>query len=164
MKKALYLFLSAILGCLLFLILQRIVVFFYLYMIAGNYISPNFNYVDFVIIDYTTLVLAMLLGGWYGTWVGLYWFGQIYEHGAQQGFVSHFADNYLFPPRQPLTPMGKVAEVKQQIQNSLSMAEEFVAEIPQPPIVLAPEPIKRKIVRKRAPKKPRVGPKLKVST
>lgn len=71
-KKSLYIFLTAILGVLLFLILHRLIVFVYLTLVAVDYpaFGVNFSYPQFLAFDYLTLIISLMLGAWYGVWRG----------------------------------------------------------------------------------------------
>src|SRR6185369_1300313 len=109
-KKSLYVFMTSLLGVLLFLILHRIVVFFYLFSIAGGYIGTSFNYIQFIALDYFTITITMLLGAWYGTWLGLYWYGKVYEEGSHMGFIHHLASNY-FPRKSHINYQSQMSEV-----------------------------------------------------
>jgi len=95
-KKSLYLFLSAMLGVLLFLILHRIVIFFYLVLSGAKFladVSEN-SYLLFLAADYFTLILAMMFGAWYGIWLGMYWYEKVYEECSHRGFADYVARKY----------------------------------------------------------------------
>jgi len=94
-KKSFYVFLSAILGVLLFLVLHRIIIFIYLLLSYEDYqtFGMNLTYLQYLALDYITLTLAMFGGLWYGIWLGLYWYEKVYEEGSHKGFVHHLAAN-----------------------------------------------------------------------
>ena len=79
MKKSFYIFLSALLGVMLFILLQRSL-FLLAFLLGVNVLSP-----EFAEIDYGSFILSMFLGLWYGIWVGLYWFNLVYEEQAVPG-------------------------------------------------------------------------------
>jgi hypothetical protein len=149
-KKSLYIFLTSILGVTLFLILDRIAVFIYLYLVGGGYIAANFNYQQFVLWDYFTLTIVLMLGAWYGVALGLSWFSQVYERQSHGGLIDHLV-KYYWPSKKEKNLDLKISEVKRRLQTDLWQLEDL-AEIKavQP---ARPQPIARKVVRKRAPKK-----------
>jgi hypothetical protein len=150
MKKSFYILLSAILGMLLFLMLDRIAVFFYLFLIAGGFISANINFAAFAVLDYFFSLLFCLLGAWYGIWLGLYWFRRVYEEGSHGGVIDHITKNYFFPhpPKQLDT---KISAVRERLEKDLWQLEDLATETLVRTV--SPKPIKRRIVRKKAPKK-----------
>ncbi len=149
-KKALYLFLTALLGMLLFFILHRLAVFAYLYALAMGYISPEINYLQLLVWDYFTLSLVLLGGGWYGVWLGLYWYQRIYEDKTHGGLADHIIRRY-WPNAGSKVFETKVAAVKQRLEKDLWQLEDLAK------VNLAaqnqPEPKVRRVIRKRAPKK-----------
>ncbi len=148
-KKSLYIFLTAVLGVLMFLLLDRIVVFFYLFLAAGGYIVPPFTYLQFLVVDYFILIVVMMLGAWYGIWLGLYWYDKIYEQGTHKGFVRHLSSRY-FPRPEVKQDENAIAALRTRLAEDLNQLEN----LPQKPLPKIPLPaIKRKIVRRRAPKK-----------
>lgn len=94
-RKALYLFLSSLLGILLLQMLHRSL--FAIYDILGNFFPQqswlNLDFYTLSIIDFSTVILFMFIGGWYGIWLGLHWYKQIYEDREVtswfHGFVPH---------------------------------------------------------------------------
>ncbi|MDR3643189.1 MAG: hypothetical protein P4L74_06215 [Candidatus Doudnabacteria bacterium] len=148
-RKSLYIFLCSLLGVLMFMLLERLAVFFYLYLLAGGYLVTNMSYLQIAIFDYIVLVLAMMLGAWYGVWLGLYWYRIIYEEQSHPGLVGHVSEHYF--PRPSFARSEGVAELKKRLVEDLSRLETVeVATVPSP---LEPVPVKRKIVRRSAPKK-----------
>jgi len=100
-KKSLYVFLCSLLGMLLFLILHQIIAFGYLMLLYVNY--PTFglgmSLMDWLALDYFTLIIVLMLGMWYGIWLGMYWFGIVYED-QNHGFVGHLIKKY-WPTSRP---------------------------------------------------------------
>ena len=94
-RKALYIYLSSILGILLFSMFHRSI--FVMYEIIGNfYPEIQWLHLPFRImatVDFFSFVLAVFLGGWYGVWIGLSWYKMIYEERGVKtwfhGFVPH---------------------------------------------------------------------------
>ena len=153
-KKSLYVFLTSLLGVLMFLILHRVVVFFYLYLLAGGYISTSMDYYQFLALDYFSLVITLMLGAWYGIWLGLYWYGRVYEEMSHGGIVRHIHSKY-FNFSQPKSMAGKMNEVKQRLRTDMWEMEDLVKTSAAMAETFKPTPIKRRIVRKAAPKKVR---------
>ncbi len=147
-KRSVYVFLCSLLGVLLFLVLQRIIVLSYLILVDyGAFHWTSSGYLEFVAIDDITLLLSMLCGSWYGIWLGNYWYELVYERGAWRGSLHH-ARNYLFPPKPAYQDFkARVEEVKHQLVEDLSEAENLVREIPRE--ILKPVPIRRRIIRKK---------------
>lgn len=151
-KKPIYIFLSAMLGMLLFLILHRVVVFF---VMAGTYFNSGegflgANYLRFLAWDYLTLILVLMLGAWYGIWVGSYWYEKVYESKLHGGFLSHLSgyrqQNFK---REGLGE--KLDELSENIQEEIWELNQLSKSVTK--AVRTPKPMKRKVVRKRAPKK-----------
>lgn len=151
-KKSLYLFLTSLLGVLLFLIVHRIVFFLFIYTISEGYVTLSMDFLQFLAIEYITLVIWLLLGSWYGIWLGLYWFEKVYEEGSHGGLVHHIAANY-FPVSRPKNLEGKMAEVKQRLESNLWQLEDLAETAATSQLAPDPKPIKRRVVRKKAPKK-----------
>jgi hypothetical protein len=74
-------------GLLLFFILHRIAVFFYL--LFATYADVGFEYYRFVFWDYATLSVVLVIGGCYGLWLGKYWYKSVYHEAAHGGLVSY---------------------------------------------------------------------------
>lgn len=94
-KKALYLFLSSLLGMILVLMFHRSV--FLIYDMLGDFFPRqqllNLPYYYVAVADFTTLLLAMFIGGWWGIWLGLNWYKMVYEDRHVRswfhGFLPH---------------------------------------------------------------------------
>jgi hypothetical protein len=96
-SKALYLFLCAILGMILFVMLHRAIFVLYDLLLFLNVESFAFGMnsmtIDFM--DFLTLLVALFLGGWYGTMMGLEWYAMVYGPNAEfppglfHGFIPH---------------------------------------------------------------------------
>ena len=149
-KKSLYLFLIFFLGVLLFLILHRLVIFFYFYLLAGGYINPGISYLQFLVVDYFTLAIVLMFGAWYGIWLGMFWFEKVYVEKSHGGFAYHVSNKYF--PRTPKNLESKISAVRQKIENDLWQLEDLT-EAGIKAVVATPKPIKRRVVRKTAPKK-----------
>lgn len=151
-RKSLYIFLSALLGVIMFMLLERLATFFYLYLLAGGYIATSLEFWQIALLDYIILTLAMMLGAWYGIWLGLYWYRKIYEEQSHPGLVGHLASNF---PRSGLAGSKGVGELKKRLAADLSQLEAVTSV--NLAKVSGPAPIKRKIVRKSAPKKLKIA-------
>ena len=148
-KKSLYIFLTSLLGVLLFLILHRLVIFFYFYLVAGGYISAGMSYLQFLVLDYFTLAIVLLLGAWYGIWLGMYWFEKVYVEKSHGGLMRHVSNKYFCRP--PKNLESRISAVKQKIENDLWQLEDLTDAGLK--AAANPPPIKRRLVRKTAPKK-----------
>jgi hypothetical protein len=151
-RKSLYLFLTALLGSLLFLIVHRVVYFIYAYMLGAGIVTTGMTYDQFLAFEYFSLTITVMLGAWYGIWVGLYWYQKVYEEKSHRGFVHHLVSNY-FPVSEPKELEGRMSRVKEHLEENLWQLEDLAksSQIVEP--VIEPKPIKRRVVRKRAPKK-----------
>jgi hypothetical protein len=148
LKKSIYIFLCSLLGVLLFLTLHRIVVF-----IALVFFNPGpegvyfgMSYLQFLALDYFTLLLVMLLGAWYGIWIGTYWFEQVYQEGAHGGFVSHLA-NFWFPTQKVRVLRSRLESVSSKLENSAWELEDLAKTLPKTPVVKSV--VKKRTVRKK---------------
>jgi hypothetical protein len=153
MKKSLYVYLSSLLGILLFLILHRLIFFAYL-MLASLGFQPFVNEVsslNFLALELFSLILTLMLGAWYGIWVGMHWYEKVYEEGSHPGLVGHLAINYWPKPRGRYNLVNKIADAQKRLEADMWHLEGLTNTIPA--AITSPEPIKRKIVRKRAPRK-----------
>jgi len=153
-KKSLYIYLSSLMGVLLFLTLHR-VVFFFLSILGAYGIEPLQSDVSsllFMGIEYFTLILAMMLGAWYGIWVGLYWFEKVYVEGNHPGVVGHLADCCWPAPKNRYRLEAKLESAEKKLEADMWELESLAKAIPV--TIASPEPIKRRVVRKKAPKIP----------
>lgn len=147
-KKSAYIFLCSILGVLLFLVLDRIAVFWYILLAAyGVFGSAGFSSIRFISVDYIIMLLAMLCGSWYGIWLGNYWYELVYERGTWRNAVFQAREHLLPWKSKDLNLKRKVEVVRRQLEQSLSQTEKLVEHIPQQ--ILKPTPIKRKAARRK---------------
>lgn len=118
-RKALYLFLSSLLGILLLLLFHRSV--FVIYEILGSFYPTLYffqlDYFTLRLFDFWTMIVAMFFGGWYGIWLGLHWYRMIYEDANVQswfhGFVPHLWRRKPVPNQ--ASPAAKIASMPRQI-------------------------------------------------
>jgi hypothetical protein len=80
----------------------------------------------------------------------MYWFRKVYEEGTHGGFVHHLNTTY-FGSSEPKAVVRKIEVVKEKLEEDLWQLEDLAKETLQ--MAEAPKPIKRKVVRKRAPRK-----------
>ncbi len=178
--KSLYIFLSALLGALLFLILHRVIVFIFLYLVAIGTININLNYREFLAVEYFTLILVLMMGVWYGIWLGVSWFNRVYEEKTHGGFFNHLSTKVFSDNNEKLKEMLAIAKERlAQDAEQVGEIADAISEEPQqsrpviieetiisPTIIEPPalEPQKKsargglslggkKVVRKKAPKK-----------
>jgi hypothetical protein len=95
-NKALYLFLCSILGMVLFAMLHRAIFVLYdLLIFVDSTFSFNMSSLNIQILDFCTLLIALFLGGWYGTLLGIDWYAMVYGPNAEKpaglfhGFLPH---------------------------------------------------------------------------
>ncbi len=139
-KKSLYVFMCSIMGALLFLIIHQIIAFGYLMLLYADYdkFSLGLPFISLMALDYFTLIIVLMLGAWYGIWLGLYWFGLVYE-GDGHGFVEHIVKYYWPSNKIPYSLKSKVAVVEKKLETDLNELEGLAAK----PVV------KKRIVRKK---------------
>lgn len=145
-------FLTALLGTLLFLIAHRVVYFVYIYMLDSGITTTGISYVQFLAIEYFTLTITMMLGAWYGIWLGLFWYEKVYEEKSHKGLVHHIATNY-FPSPKPKILESRMSQVKERLEDNLWQLEDLAKDAAVSQVATEPKPIKRRVVRKKAPKK-----------
>ncbi len=116
-KKSLYVFLTAVLGILLFVTIQRSVSLIVVILLNVDYARYSFGTSPLQIhgFNIASMMLALFFGGWYGTWVGLHWYNVVYEHGGT-GWL-HGLSGGLFHGSTPATqkstkPIVKIAKPK----------------------------------------------------
>jgi hypothetical protein len=152
-KKSLYLFLSSLLGVMLFLVLHRVLIFLYLLMASAGY-QPFLSEVSsltFLGLEYLSLILTLLLGAWYGIWLGLYWYKKVYEDGESAGLVEHLTLRYWPKRKNQYGLQAKIEAAKKHLENNMWELEDLAKTIPA--AAPSPAPIKKQVVRKRAPRK-----------
>lgn len=118
-KKSVYILLCALLGSLLFLVLHRILIFGYLLLLTYKYDQFSFglSFLEFLALDYTTLIVTLIAGMWYGIWLGIYWYESVYE-GEHSGFVGHMVRRY-WPTRTEVHNLrSKIALAEQDLSRS----------------------------------------------
>jgi hypothetical protein len=135
----------------LFLILHRIVVFAYLYLLAAGYVSAGIDYYSFLAWDYITLIFTLILGAWYGIWLGLYWYSKVYEEQSHGGFVQHLSQKYFPAQIKPKYLSSQMSQIKARLQTDLLELEDLAKDTST--VTQKPVAIKRRVLRKRAPKK-----------
>jgi hypothetical protein len=150
MKKSFYVALMGLVGMCLFFVLHR-VVFFMAYLFISNPYS-SLDMLNFWIMENFTLTLALLGGIWYGVWVGLYWYKIVYEDRLHPGFAGHIAGK-VWPKSTTEKGMnGRIRIATRKLEEDLMQLEDLA--VNQVKVAVTdPEPIKRTLVRKRAPRK-----------
>lgn len=146
-KKSLYVFLTCIMGVLLFLILHRIAIFGWLILqIASyNYFGTEMPYVQVLAIEYITLVILLFFGAWYGIWVGEFWYEKVYMEKSQMGFFGYVASKYFTRRHSMHSLAEKIAVLSKKMENE---AQELSGAIESLPVL--------KVIKKVARKKPSV--------
>lgn len=94
--KAFYLLLTAILGALLFIVIQRALALIYYLLLNTNYqtYSLGMDYYQLSWVNFLTFFGAIFFGLWYGIWLGLHWFDVVYEQGPG-GLFHSFRGRFL---------------------------------------------------------------------
>src|SRR4051812_47874689 len=90
-NKTLYVFLAAMAGLLLFLIIHRTLILLYALMLNSDPVtySFGFSYAQLSGMEYYTLGLFLISGLLYGIWIGEYWYSIVYETGRYAGVIHH---------------------------------------------------------------------------
>lgn len=148
-RKSLYIFLCALLGLFLFTILHRTAVLVYFYFLSHGVGAEGFDYFRFLFWDSFTLLLSMMLGSWYGIWLGIFWHDKVYEERSHGGVVDHLSKHYW--PGKPKHFEAKVAAVKHRLEKDLWQLENLTEM--KSASSISPEPkVRRMPARRRAPK------------
>lgn len=121
-KKSIYVFLCSLMGMLLFLILHRLAIFGLMVASSFNPQILGINTITALALDYFTMVLFLILGSWYGIWLGLYWYGVVYEKAEHDGLV-HSLSKYSIPH------FSSGAVLKNKIENLAEKIQEEVEEL-----------------------------------
>jgi hypothetical protein len=177
--KALYILLCAILGALLFVVIQHALALIYFVLVSANYQTYSFGLNEYQLswINFLTVLGAVFFGFWYGIWLGLHWHDIVYEQGRGgliHGFVRHWLprgeDSAKVAPSSPAEP--GVTTIKPTIRTvnapPVKLTDRLQAESwdfdelkkDEPPAVMktvvkskpvkAPAKVKRKTAAKRA--------------
>jgi hypothetical protein len=153
LRKSIYIFLSCLVGALLFMVLQRVTVFLYIGLLAYGFDGLTFglSWIELLALDYLTLLLSLLFGGWYGIWVGLHWYESVYEHGSSKGFIGNLL--HMWPrSRKTYDLQSKVAAVSTRLENDLGELQNLTTTIAERVPKTAPKKrIVKRVIRKKAP-------------
>ena len=147
-KKSLYVFLTSLLGVLIFLVLHRALVFVWLYLLAGSFITSDLTYGQFLALDYFSLTITLMLGSWYGIWLGMYWFKAVYEENSHGGLVHHLATGTFFWNKAK-NLQAKMSAAEDRLETDVWRLEDLA----NTALAQSQEPVKRKVVRKRTIRK-----------
>lgn len=128
-RRSAYLFLSAMLGLLMFFILHRIVVFFYLFFATLG--DTQFEYYHFLVWDYSTLILVLLLGIFYGLWLGKYWYAAVYYEKLHGGLLD-YVNTWLWGQKMPQQQIfqKKLETVSERLERNLADLESLSMQTP----------------------------------
>ncbi len=113
--KAFYVLLCAILGALLFLVIQRAAALIYYLLLNTNYqtYSLGMNYFQLSWLNFLTILAAIFFGLWYGVWLGMHWYNLVYEQGQGglfHGFRGHWLRHEGILSKQAPTPAGNTVK------------------------------------------------------
>ncbi len=147
-KKSLYLFLTSLLGVFLFFTIHRVVVFLFLYFLAGGYLQTSLTYYQFLALDFYSLFFTVCLGVWYGIWLGRYWYEMVYVQKSHGGLAHHLATKMPPHHRSYRSEDEKNSAVQSRLVSGLEKLEKYS-------IIktIKPRQFKRTLVRKKAPKR-----------
>jgi hypothetical protein len=149
LRKSFYLFLSSLLGALLFLIIHRIIIFIILiFKILGSGFDQQ-GYLIFLSLDYLTLMFFLMAGGWYGIWLGMYWYKVVYEENTFNGIFAHLKKGFAQKFSEPENVVVKINLAKQEFEMGMAELEGAAKEIHITPKVIVP----KRAVRKKNPKR-----------
>ncbi len=168
--KALYLFLCAILGMVLFAMLHRAIFVLYdLLIFTNDMYAFGLSQMSLAIVDFCALLVALFLGGWYGTMMGIDWYAMVYGPNAEvraglfHGFIPH---NWRGRKDRRKTASKMSAPATTSTTVKVSSKQETRKSEPEPeeekaPVrewtfddLITPKPVaKKKVVRKTAVRK-----------
>lgn len=107
LKKSFYVFLTSLLGILLFVTIQKSISLIGIILLNIDYgfYSLGTNPTQVHALNIATMLLALFLGGWYGVWIGLHWYRMVYEqgnggwlHGFSGGLFHHHSSSVAHKP------------------------------------------------------------------
>jgi hypothetical protein len=109
--KAFYVMLCAILGVMLFVVIQRAFSLIYYLLLNTNFKTYSFglDYYQLSWINFLSMLAAVFFGLWYGVWLGLHWYDMVYEEGSG-GVWQHIKQHW---PRREELVKQKPAPVAQ---------------------------------------------------
>ncbi len=149
-KKSIYLFLTAMLGMVLFMSLHRLAMFFLAFAFELYGSVPFFgSFFNFLAFDYFSLTIVLLAGIWYGIWLGEYWYNLVYIERGGAGAFSRLVSSVRVSKSADIK--SRLAQVAGRLENDLAALEHLSARIEDR--VHKPKPIKRRVVRKTSVKK-----------
>lgn len=166
--KALYLFLCSILGMVLFGMLHRAVFVLYDLLLVMDYDTYSFGMPPGAIslLDFSSMLVLLFLGGWYGVALGLEWYSMVYGPNVEKpvglfhGFLPH---NWRGAKRSPKAKRASESE-SERIDSFITPKPETTSTTVRVPVaeshawsfddLIAPKtPAKKKVVRKAVAKK-----------
>ncbi len=145
----------------MFLVLHRIVIFLYLYFLAAGYIQWAVDFRKFFVFDYFSLMVSLMLGAWYGIWLGLGWFERVYGEKSHGGLVEHLATKIFADDHEALRV--KLVAAEKRLEEDVAKDVEVIDSLAQASWADAvhsrpvAKPARRKVARARArPAKPKI--------
>ena len=155
-KKSIYLFLCSLLGMLLFSIIHQLLVFLYL-LFFGNSgaLATGEAALRFFAFDYLSLLILLLLGSWYGIWLGVYWHKIVYEEGTFGGVIRH-AMKFWPQKKQAENLETKINLAEAELDAGMRELKEAAAEVHALPVLSSlqvSKKRKKRAIRKRTVKK-----------
>lgn len=147
-KKSLYIFLCALLGALLFMVLHQLIAFVYFILLSFGFNTLSFGMsgLQILALDYFTLILVLLAGFWYGIWLGLYWYNLVYEEKSHQGMLKAL-NQRLRQISVKKNVSSQITNVAQHVESEMWQLEDLAQELPQERVVTVP--VKRRVTKPR---------------
>jgi hypothetical protein len=135
-RKAFYILLCAILGAMLFLVLQRSAALIVYLLLNSNYqaYSLGLDAYQLQLLDWATMLAALFFGLWYGTWLGLHWYDIVYGQGRGGLLFHSFRGDWLrrgpVPASAPAAPAVGSITVKPAMKPMVKLTDRPVANDP----------------------------------
>lgn len=152
-KKTIYLFLSLLLGMFVFFILHRLVIFFIMWFLlsSGEAFVVASRYRNFLVWDYGTLFLSLIVGSWYGLWVGGYWYEKVYEIGLHGGVLGHLAVSLNRFTHRQSSLRNKVEKISQELKEESWQLDDLAKMVSK--TNLSTKPVRKRVTTKRVASK-----------
>lgn len=149
-SKATYIFLCAMLGALLFLLLQRIFIFlcFIVLIFSRSLSEAVLVWLGLELINYLTVLFAIIGGAWYGVWLGISWYETVYERDGHESVFKKFGQ--FISQKRALNNVPaqtkKMSELTKRVEDEMWQLELAKSQVKTASNTI---PVKRKISRKK---------------
>ena len=127
-----------------------LITFCYLLLLYSDYsrFSLGIPFITLLALDYCVLVVIMLLGAWYGVWLGLHWYGLVYEEKSHPGFVGHMVRKYWPTQEEDYNLRAKIVAAERKISQDVWELEDIAAKTEARPAVVKAPVVRKRVVRK----------------